>query len=90
MELCKRLKYGDLRERYENEVIYDNHEERVSFLTVVNIICGNVEVECAYAAAGIATGKSFTSFSAEMSPFQICSNPLLADNLDFLCILLSE
>merc|ERR1711990_752526 len=52
---CERLKYGDLRERYENEVIYDNHEERVSFLTVVNIICGNVDVECAYAAAGIAT-----------------------------------
>merc|ERR1711990_995914 len=51
---CERLKYGDLRERYENEVIYDNHEERVSFLTVVNIICGNVDVECAYAAAGIA------------------------------------
>ena len=73
MELCKRLKYGDLRERYENEVIYDNHEERVSFLTVVNIICGNVDVECAYAAAGIAAGKSFISFSAEMSPFQICS-----------------
>ena len=59
MELCKRLKYGDLRERYENEVIYDYHEERDSFLTAVNIICGNVEVECAYAAYGIATGKSF-------------------------------
>ena len=53
MELHNRLKYGDLRERYENEVIYDNHEERVSFLTVVNIICGNAEPLCAYAAAGV-------------------------------------
>ena len=53
MELHKRLKYGDLRERYENEVIYDNHEERVSFITAVNIICGNVEPDCAYASAGV-------------------------------------
>ena len=53
MELCKRLKYGDLRERYENEVIYDNHDERISFITVVNIICGNAEPSCAYASSGV-------------------------------------
>ena len=75
MELHKRLKYGDLRERYENEVIYGNHEERVSFITVVNIICGNVEVDCAYASSGIGwtmlagTGKLFMSFSADMIHF---------------------
>merc|ERR1719394_1126052 len=54
---CERLKYGDLRERYENEVIYANHDERISFLTVVNVICGNVDVECAYAAHATVSEK---------------------------------
>ena len=73
MELCKRLKYGDLRERYENEVIYDNHEERVSFITVVNIMCGNADISCAYASSGVGwlwmAGKSFMSFSVDMINF---------------------
>ena len=53
MELCKRLKYGDLRERYENEVIYANHDERISFITAVNIMCGNADISCAYASSGV-------------------------------------
>jgi len=50
---CERLKYGDLRERYENEVIYANHDERISFITVVNIMCGNADISCAYASSGV-------------------------------------
>merc|ERR1711914_656 len=50
---CERLKYGDLRERYENEVIYANHDERISFITAVNIMCGNADISCAYASSGV-------------------------------------
>merc|ERR1711917_158719 len=50
---CERLKYGDLRDRYLNEVIYGDHEERVSFITAVNFMCGNADISCAYASSGI-------------------------------------
>ena len=73
MELRKRLKYGDLRDRYLNEVIYGDHEERVSFITVVNIMCGNADISCAYASSAVGwlwmAGKSFMSFSVDMINF---------------------
>jgi len=62
---CERLKYGDLRERYENEVIYEHHDERISFITVVNIICGNAEPVCAYASAGVGWSLLAGTESAE-------------------------
>merc|ERR1711917_128525 len=70
---CERLKYGDLRDRYLNEVIYGDHEERVSFITVVNIMCGNADISCAYASSAVGwlwmAGKSFMSFSVDMINF---------------------
>ena len=44
--------HGDLRDWYEDNVLtapeYD--ETRIEMLSFVNIVCGNVEMECAYAA----------------------------------------
>ena len=47
---CKRLIHGDLKERFENEVI-NNHdsEERDYMMATMNVMCGNIPIECAYA-----------------------------------------
>ena len=49
MEFCKRLKSGDLSQRYEDEVINIDHPDRDAMMSVMNTICGNLELECAYA-----------------------------------------
>ena len=49
MELYKRIKSGDLKERYENEVINLDHPDRDAMMSVMNSICGNMELECSYA-----------------------------------------
>ena len=50
MELSNRLKYGDLNEKYRNDVLASfNHFERDAMISVVNVICGNIEIECASA-----------------------------------------
>ena len=42
--------YGDLKERFEDEVINNdwNEDERAELMTSMNIMCGNVEIDCAY------------------------------------------
>merc|ERR1712131_290105 len=46
---CDRLKSGDLQQRYEDEVINIDHSDRDAMMSVMNAICGNLELECAYA-----------------------------------------
>ena len=46
---CERLMHGDLKERFENEVLHNpNEEERGGMMSVMNIQCGHVELECTY------------------------------------------
>ena len=49
MELFKRLKSGDLRQRYEDEVIHTGHPDRDVMMVIMNTMCGNMELDCAYA-----------------------------------------
>ena len=52
IELCKRLKYGDLNEMYRNDVLDRGNLTRIerdAMITAMNVICGNVEIECAAA-----------------------------------------
>jgi len=54
-ESCRRIKYGDLRELYQNEVLNapetgDRAGDRHSMMSLMNVMCGNMELECAYAA----------------------------------------
>ena len=42
---------GDLKELYEREVLdAPDGEEREKMMSVMNIMCGNIETDCAYAA----------------------------------------
>ena len=51
LESLKRIIEGDLREAYEHLVINaPNSDDRDKMMAVVNVMCGNVEIECAYAA----------------------------------------
>ena len=50
LELYKRLTSGDLQGRYLQEVVYhDAHSqpEKDAMMSVVNIMCGNIDLECA-------------------------------------------
>ena len=50
MELCKRLTSGDLHGSYLHDVVYhDGHSqpEKDAMMSVVNIMCGNIDLECA-------------------------------------------
>ena len=50
LEPFKRLIHGDLREMYEQLVILaPESEERDFWMGIMNVMCGNVELECAYA-----------------------------------------
>jgi len=50
-DACQRIMHGDLKEFYEYEVIdAPDDEDRESMMSVMNIMCGNIEIECAYAA----------------------------------------
>ena len=50
MEPCLRIMHGDLKTLYEREVL-DAHdgEQRDKMMGAMNVMCGNVEIECAYA-----------------------------------------
>ncbi len=51
MELCKRLLSGDLRDQFEKEVIKSpESDEHTSMMAMMNIMCGNITMDCAYAA----------------------------------------
>ena len=50
MDLCKRLTSGDLHGSYLHDVVYhDGHSqpEKDAMMSVVNIMCGNIDLECA-------------------------------------------
>ena len=48
---CLRIMHGDLKELYEYQVLdAPDGEGRDSMMSVMNIVCGNIEMECAYAA----------------------------------------
>merc|ERR1712147_97751 len=50
-ENCNRLLSGDLRDQFEKEVINSpESDDRTSMMAVMNIMCGNVTMDCAYAA----------------------------------------
>ena len=49
MELFERLKYGDLNEKYQNDVLDGSDEYRDVMMSIMNVICGNTEMECASA-----------------------------------------
>ena len=43
--------HGNLKEVYEREVLdAPDGEEREKMMSVMNIMCGNIEIDCAYAA----------------------------------------
>ena len=48
MKLYKRLKSGDLQQRYEDEVINIDHPDRDAMMSIMNTMCGNIELDCAY------------------------------------------
>ena len=51
MEPYLRIMRGDLKDLYEREVLdAPDGEDREGMMSVMNIMCGNVEYECAYAA----------------------------------------
>ena len=51
MEPFLRIMNGDLKEFYEYTVLdAPDGEGRESMMSVMNIVCGNIEMECAYAA----------------------------------------
>ena len=60
IELSNRLKYGDLNETYRNDVLVNgNHSERVAMISAMNVICGNIEIQCASAINSLSnSGKS--------------------------------
>ena len=43
---CKRVKYGDLKELFEQQVYQHNNE---GMLNLMNVMCGNIEIKCGYA-----------------------------------------
>ena len=53
VELFKRImqENGDLRELYRTHVIdAPDSKDREAMMSIINVMCGNVEIECAYAA----------------------------------------
>ena len=77
MELSNRLKYGDLNEKYRNDVLASfNHFERDAMISVVNVICGNIEIECA-SAINLLTSNIEGKISSEL-------NDSLKPNLNFI------
>ena len=47
LKSCKRIKYGDLKELFEQQVYQYNDEGMLNVL--MNVMCGNVEIQCVYA-----------------------------------------
>ena len=51
VELCIRIMYGDLRKLYQEQVLNaPDSDDREAMMSVMNVVCGNMELECAYAA----------------------------------------
>ena len=65
MELYKRLKSGDLQDRYQNEVINSDPDDRNVMISVVNIMCGNIETQCYYSAHHYSMNVFFDSPSGK-------------------------
>ena len=42
--------HGDLREKYENEVIDPALSNSKDVMVLMNVMCGNIRMDCAYAA----------------------------------------
>ena len=50
IELYTRLKYGDLNEKYRNDVLESGYPfAKDAMISAINVICGNIEIECASA-----------------------------------------
>ena len=52
---CLRIMHGDLKDLYEYQVLDapdfgEEGDQRRAMMSVMNIMCGNMEIECAYAA----------------------------------------
>ena len=49
VEPCLRIMHGDLKDDYEKEVLdARDGEVRDRMMGVMNVMCGNVEIDCAY------------------------------------------
>ena len=50
-----RIMHGDLKELYESQVLDapdfgEEGDQRAYMMSLMNVMCGNIEIECAYAA----------------------------------------
>ena len=62
IELYTRLKYGDLNEKYRNDVLESGYPfAKDAMISAINVICGNIEIECASALLRKPSGKSYFS-----------------------------
>ena len=65
MELFKRLKHGDLNGKYRNDVLDGSDDFRDVMMRIMNVLCGNIEMECASAVHSLSefvkeSGKYFS------------------------------
>ena len=45
----KRLLHGDLQQSFEDEIVHDQSRlDWFAFMSTMNVMCGNVDIECAY------------------------------------------
>jgi len=58
-ENCYRLMYGDLKDVFEREVIHNQHEEENhGTMALMNVMCRNVDIDCAYATRRYSVGRA--------------------------------
>ena len=51
--------YGDLKDVFEREVIHNQHEEENhGTMALMNVMCGNVDIDCAYATGRYSVGRA--------------------------------
>ena len=91
MELSNRLKYGDLNEKYRNDVLASgNHFERDTMIRAMNVICGNIEIECAAASNSftniyVPTDYTFVENPWGYSIYKIYETPMNYDDAKAQC-----
>jgi len=71
---CQRIMHGDLKELYESQVLDapdfgEEGDQRAYMMSLMNVMCGNIEIECAYAAFdlwdGVRDGRNIFEKLAE-------------------------
>ena len=90
LELFKRLKYGDLKQKYTDDVLNSDQFERDVMMSAVNVICGNIEIECASAINSLSnfylpTEYTFAENSWGNLYYKIYTTPLNYDDAKAQC-----